>query len=156
MVEHGGSPVGSSVSKLEFTFDSPESLITDFLLALRARNLEQLKRFALTESEFREFVWPRLPRSQPEMGVPVEYAWGELNQKSLSSLATTFQRHGGRRYELVGVRFVDGTTDYGTFLVHRRTRLTVRDERGETVDLELFGSILETGGSYKLFSYRVD
>jgi hypothetical protein len=40
--------------------------------------------------------------------------------------------------------------------VHRRTRLTVRDERGETVDLELFGSILETGGSYKLFSYRVD
>jgi hypothetical protein len=155
-LRHRVRPGDSSTNGLVFTFDSPESLARSFLRALSAGNVEKLKRFALTEQEFRDFVWPQLPRSRPEMGLPVEYAWGELNQKSLSSLAVTFRRHGGRKYELVSIGFREETTDYGLFLVHRRSRVVVRDERGRVVELELFGSILETQGTYKLFSYWVD
>jgi hypothetical protein len=73
-----------------------------------------------------------------------------------ASAAEGLRRIDARSSRAEGQRTTQGIPDYGPFLVHRRTRLTVRNERGETVDLELFGSILETGGSYKLFSYRVD
>jgi hypothetical protein len=151
-----GSPTPASTSDLEFTFDSPEGLATSFLRALRARNAERLKRFALSEREFCDYVWPQLPRSRPEMGVPIEYAWGDLHQKSLTALAMTFRRYGGRSYELIDVRFRGETTDYGLFLVHRRAVVIARNELGRTVQLELFGSILEADGAFKLFSYVVD
>jgi hypothetical protein len=53
--------------------------------------------------------------------------------------------------------FMDGETDYGAFIVHRKSELRVRDtESGEELSLELFGSVMERKGKYKLFSYVTD
>ena len=58
--------------------------------------------------------------------------------------------------ELVSVDFDGESTVYGTFTVHRESRLTVRDQEGTERDVRLFGSILQRGDEYKLFSYLVD
>jgi hypothetical protein len=141
---------------LKNLYDTPELLAEAFLRALEEDDVETLKSLALTEEEFRSHVWPKLPASRPERGVPFEYGWADLNQKSLSSLRRTYSRYRGRELELLEVRFEDGATDYGTFLVHRDARVKVRTGSGEERWLDLFGSVLEARGKYKLFSYVTD
>jgi hypothetical protein len=141
---------------LSSTFDSPEALARAVLKAFAEEDVETLKRFPLDKDEFRLYVWPKLPASRPERGVPLEYAWGELSQKSRSAVASSFSRYRGRRFELISMGFRGESTDYGSFRVHRESRLKVRDESGEEADLALFGSVMEWNGRYKLFSYVTD
>ena len=141
---------------LHHTFSSPEALSEAVLIALAAQDADGLEKLALSEIEFRTAVWPDLPSSRPERGVPFDYAWGDLHQKSSNALRRLVTRHGGERFELVGVRFTGGTTPYRTYQVHRETILDLRDGEGNDLALALFGSILERDGEFKLFSYVVD
>ncbi len=63
-------------------------------------------------------------------------------------------REGGKRYELLDVRFA-GETNYQTYRVHREATLRVRDSNGEEQDLRVCGSLLEQKGAWKVFSYVV-
>ena len=155
------APAESGATNLEpalsSTFDSAEALADAVLEALAKEDVERLKSLPLSKDEFRLYVWPKLPASQPERGVPLEYAWGELSQKSRNAIASSYARYKGRKLELLSMTFMDGETDYGAFIVHRKSELGVRDtESGEELSLELFGSVMEWKGKYKLFSYVTD
>ena len=117
---------------------------------------DRLAALALNGREFRDVVWPALPASRPERGVPVSYAWGDLNQKSANALRRLVARWGGHRFTLLDVAYDGGTTDYGAFRVHRETRLRVRDENGREIEMRFYGSTLVRGGEHKVFSFVVD
>ena len=152
----GANQNTSSPAPLHQTFSSPEALSRAVLAALADHDGDRLASLALSELEFRTVVWPELPSSRPERGLPFDYVWGDLHQKSTNALRRLVARHGGERYDLAGVAFAGETTPYDTYRVHRETVLDVRDEAGEEVTLSLFGSILERDGDFKLFSYVVD
>jgi hypothetical protein len=120
------------------------------------RDLEGLRDLALSEQEFRAYVWPELPASRPERNTPLEFVWGTLRQKSDNSLRRLLSLHGGRRYRLLGMEFREAATPYETFVVHREAVLRLRDEQGAERTLALFGSVLQRGGEYKLFSFVAD
>jgi len=148
---------GGEEPRLSSTFESPEALARTVLEAVSKEDAGTLKSLPLTKDEFRLYVWPKLPASRPERGLPLEYVWGELNQKSRNAIATNYARYKGRKLELVAIRFKDGKTDYESFIVHRKALLRVRDpESGAEQNLELFGSVMEWKGKYKLFSYVTD
>jgi hypothetical protein len=155
------APVASEATDLEptlsSTFESPEALARAVLEALATQDVETLKGLPLSKDEFRLYVWPKLPASNPERGVPFEYAWGDLGQKSRNAIASSYARYKGRNLELLSLSFQDGETDYGSFVVHRESMMRVKDrENGEELDLALFGSVMEWKGRYKLFSYVTD
>lgn len=152
----GSSDDNSPLSPLHHTFPSPEALSEAVLAALADGDADTLASLALSELEFRTAVWPDLPSSRPERGVPFDYAWGDLHQKSSNALRRLVARHGGKRYALVRVTFAGETTPYRTYRVHRETLLDVRNEEGGELTVALFGSILEREGEFKLFSYVVD
>ena len=152
----GGAEGDPPLSPLHHTFPSPEGLSRAVLTALADNDADTLRALALDEVEFRNAVWPDLPASRPERNVPFDYAWGDLHQKSNNAFRRLVARYGGRRYELVGVRFAGETTQYRSYKVHRETFLDLLDEEGEEVRLALFGSILERDGEFKLFSFVVD
>ncbi len=135
---------------------SPEALASAVLDALARRDRAALERVALSEQEFRDFVWPDLPAARPERNLPFSYVWGDLYQKSQNSLVATFANHAGRRYELVRVRFDGARTRYSRSEVRRDTVVTVRDAEGTERDLRLFGSSVQQAGAWKVFSYVVD
>ena len=114
-----------------------------------------LEAIALNETEFRDHVWPQLPASRPERNLPFSYVWGDLRQKSALALDRVMSREGGKRYELIDVRFA-GDSDYHTYRVHREATLRVRDAAGTELDLQVCGSMLEQDGVWKVFSYVVD
>jgi len=143
--------------RLSSTFDSPEALAREVLRAVSQQDVATLKSLPLSKEEFRLYVWPDLPASRPERGLPLEYVWGELAQKSRGAIAANYARYKGRKLELVSIRFEDGSTDYDGFTVHRKALLRVHDpESGTERQISLFGSALEWKGRYKLFSYVTD
>ena len=141
---------------LDPMFETPEALTRAILKAFETEDGEALRSYALTKEQFRLYVWSKLPSSRPERGVPFEYGWGDLHEKSHNALLRNFARFKGRKLELLGLRFEDGVTDYGTYKVHRDARVQVRTEGGEKRWLDLFGSVMEWQGKYKLFSYVTD
>jgi hypothetical protein len=145
----------SRVPPLTNTRDSSEALAGDVLDAFAGRDRAALDRLVLSEQEFRDHVWPDLPAARPERNLPFSYVWGDLHQKSDLYLARTLREIGGRRYTLRHVTFA-GKTEYGSYRVHRKATLHVRDAAGVESELRVCGSIIEKSGAWKVFSYVVD
>lgn len=141
---------------LEPTFDSPEALGKAFVEALAREDGATLNGYALTEAQFKHYVWPQLPSSRPERNVSFEFGWADLHQKSHNALLHTFSKYKGIPFEFREIRFEDGATDYDTYVVHRDARVLVRRNDGREEWLDLFGSVMEHDGRYKLFSYVTD
>lgn len=149
-------PPAAASERLSPTWGSAEEAAQAFLDALAAGDPDRLRATALTREEFADVVWPELPSSRPNRNLPLDYAWRDLNQKSTNELSRTHHRYGGRRFALERVEFLGETTGYVTFDVHREARLLLTDEEGTLLRLRLFGSMIERGGRWKLFSFVID
>lgn len=141
---------------LTHTFDSPEALGREVLARLARRDQGGLRELALTQTEFADHVWPKLPASRPERNTPLSFVWGRLEQQSALSLAGMVARLGGTAYVLQEVRFEGETTDHGNFSVHRESVLVVRAPSGEVEQIKVFDAMLTQGGRHKVFSFVVD
>lgn len=135
---------------------SIDALAHAVLQAVAARDVLTLRRLALDETQFRQHVWPELPASRPERNLPFSYVWGDLHTKSSTNLDRVLSTYGGRTYTLDRIRFTGGTTQYRTFVVHRDSSLEVHDEKGRRETIQLFGSVIEKDGRFKVFSYVAD
>jgi hypothetical protein len=145
----------NSAPPLANAHPSAESLATAVVEAVRQADRPALEALAVSEREFREHVWPRLPAARPERNLPFSYVWGDLRQKSGLALAATIQQHRGRLYDVMTVSF-SGATDYIDYKVHREATFRVRDSTGNESDLRVCGSLIEKDGAWKVFSYVVD
>lgn len=135
---------------------SPVAVASLVVRGLAARDLDGLRALAVTEAEFREIVWPKLPASRPERNVPWDYAWQDLHGKSEVHLRSLLAPWQDRGFAVTEVTFRGQTTDYGTYRVHRETIVTLRDVTGKEQKGRLFGSMIEMDGRFKVFSYVVD
>jgi hypothetical protein len=149
------SACGPAPPPLANTHESATAVARAVLDALEHRDLARLQALALSEQEFRRHVWPGLPASREERNLPFSYVWGDLRQKSESSLRATLARHGGRRHELMEVVF-GGESDYGEFRVHRAAMFRLGDPLPEQSEQRMIGSMIEMDGAWKVFSYVAD
>lgn len=136
-------------------FDSPEGAARAVLDALWTRDTARLRSLPITETEFRKHVWPALPVAQANVGATPDYTWAEMTQKNAAFLSGLLADHGGRRFVLRNVRFLGEVTDYDGFTTHGKAELTV-DVDGRTETIRLFGSMIESSGRWKIYSYVVD
>ncbi len=134
---------------------SPEALTRSFLDSLAASDIPGMKRLRITKKEFCWYVWPELPASQLP-NISCDFAWSQATLNSLAGLSSVLSDYGGRRFELVSLRFAGGSEVYPSYVVHKDTRVTIRDENGQEHEVRLFGSMLELDGTFKLFSFVVD
>lgn len=140
---------------LQHTLESPDAVGRAVLQALAARDEAALRRLAIDEAEFRDHIWPSLPAARPERNLPLDYVWGDLRQKSGTSLTRTLAEHGGKQYQLEQV-VLGQTTEYAGFKTHARTILRVRGTGPAVLDIRVFGSLVEKNGRWKVFSYVAD
>lgn len=135
--------------------DSVQRLAEALVTAYRTGDRAALSRMAMTEAEFREWVWPYLPAARAERNLPFAYVWGDLHQKSHDSLRQLFARYAGREMAFESVRFT-GVSVYGQAIIHREAEVTVSSPAGSGEPLRLSGSFLEVEGQWKIFSFVVD
>lgn len=124
--------------------------------ALSARDVDRLVSLAVSDLEFRKNIWPALPASQPDVGMPADYVWSDTNLRSRGQLAETLNEHGGEPLTVDAVRFGGDSTDYEGFRLHREAWVSVHDRGGHRQELRLFGSMVETTAGWKVYSYIVD
>lgn len=142
---------------LEWGLESPQAVAAAVVAALDARDMRALERLSVNEQEFRQLVWPRQPAARPERNIPWEYAWRSLAARSRHQLKARLSEWArGHRLTVVGLKFAGETTDYGAYRVHRRSVVTLRDGAGRLETTRVFGSLIEQGGRYRVFSYVVD
>jgi len=146
---------GNEPIPLTPSYESKDAAVSAFLQALAARDRDTLMAQAVSQSEFLKHIWPALPASRPDVGMPADRAWTEQAQRNANFLAQTLGEHGGRRYELVAASFKGSPTTYGSFTIHPKTTLDIRDEFGVR-EVRLFGSMIESGGRWKIYSFVVD
>lgn len=146
---------GNAPIPLSPSYESKDAAVTAFLQALAARDRDTLAAQVVSQTEFLKHIWPALPASRPEVGMPADRAWADQAQKNANFLSQTLGEHGGRRYELVAASFAGSATTYGAFTIHPKTRLDIRDDAGIR-EVRLFGSMIESGGRWKVYSFVVD
>lgn len=154
-----GIPASLAAAPLSNTFASIDELAAAILSGIEQNNGRALWSLALSEEEFRNVVWPVLPANRPERNTPFDYTWGTLEFKSSNALNTTLAKYTGHHYELVRVDFVaheQRQRDYGAFRVHRDARVLVKKADGSEEWFDLFGSVIERNGRFKVFSYVTD
>ncbi|MBI4468335.1 MAG: hypothetical protein HY650_03330 [Acidobacteria bacterium] len=134
---------------------SPEVLVEQVLEALARNDGGSLKNLALTKEEFCDILWPELPSSETP-NLTCDWVWNTFGPSSLNKLSQTLGAHAGRKYQLVRLRCVRGTTAYKSLKVHEDCRVVVGDDEGRERELKLFGSILEMDGQFKLCNFIVD
>jgi hypothetical protein len=148
------SACGRGAPRFAHTFESPQALAAAVLAAVEAKDRATLESLALSETEFREQVFPEMPAWGK---IPTTYVWGDLRQKSANQIARLTASLGGRAFAVEDVAFDGGATAYRTFVVHRKPRLVVKElPSGPKRNLAVFGSVIECDGRYKLFSYVVN
>ena len=150
------SAISCSSAALPNAHESPEALSRAVLGAIEAGDTDALRSLALNKEEFTEHVWPELPAARPGRNLSPSFVWGDLSQKSNIMLRGTLSAHGGKEYTLVRILFLGETTQYDSYRVHRESELTVKAADGIEKQLRVFGSVLEKGGRYKVFSYVID
>jgi hypothetical protein len=142
---------------LDWGLDSPRAVAEAVVAALDAGDVQALERLSVNEQEFRQVVWPRQPAARPERNIPWEYAWRSLAARSRHQLRGRLSEWAhAQRFTVVGVTFAGETTDYGAYRVHRQSVVTLRDTAGRVETTRVFGSLIEQGGRYRVFSYVVE
>lgn len=136
-------------------YPSKDAAVQAFLTAVATRDRASLEALTVNEREFRRDIWPALPASEANVGMPPDYVWTETAQKNAGYLAQLLAEHGGTQYTLRVTTFAGHTSDYGAFRVHRKTVLDLRGPEGP-VTVRLFGSMVESGGRWKIYSLVVD
>lgn len=134
---------------------SPEAVTREFLKALAAKDITKLRQLRITKDEFCQFVWPELPSSKIQ-NLSCDFAWDQATLRSEGRLYDLLSRHGGKRYEMVSVRFPKGVDTYPGYKILKETQLVIKDESGSQQEVRLFGSMLEMNGQFKLFSFVMD
>jgi hypothetical protein len=141
---------------LAHTFESPEALGGAVLDALARKDRAALDAMALSEQEFRAYLWPHLPVSRPERNMPFDYVWSDLAGKSRAFLRARLSAGARAEGQVKRVVFDGASTRYGDVTVMRRARLVLQDAAGREQDVRAFGSVLVKDGRYKLVSYVTD
>jgi len=138
------------------THQTPQAVAEAVVAALNAGDSAALLALAVTEAEFRDVVWPKLPAARPERNLTWQYVWGDLHAKSRQQAAALMGAWQEGRYTFVDVGLDGKVDDHGTYRVHRDSRVELLTPQGHAVSQRLFGSVIEQQGQYKVFSFVVD
>ena len=104
-VREEGGPRPQETVRLSATFESPEAVARAVVEGLRGGDLAALKGLALSETEFKHLVWPKLPAARPERNLPMDYVWGDLAGKSDANIRARLGGWQDRGFVLVSLSF---------------------------------------------------
>ena len=125
------------------------------LEGLAAGDHASLAALRLSRDEYVEVVWPELPASDPDLNVPIEYVWADIEARNRSALIRLAPQFEGLAAELGEVVCTGGVREFETFRVHTDCWVVLRTPSGEH-RIQLFKDVVERGAGYKLFRYYDD
>lgn len=132
--------------------DSIDDLAKKVLMAIESNDIKELDALRINHDEFKNYLWPEFPAGKKNF--PFDFAWDNLNGKTIKGMTRALTDIGGQEYRLVDVAFEENSERYATFTIYTSAVLNVTDKDGNIKALKFCGSIIERKGEYKFLSYR--
>ena len=129
--------------------DSPEGLARAVVAALNKEDIAALHGLRVHREEYLKNILPAFP----PINFSPEFAWNNLNKRSIIGVNKWIRRYGGESLSFTGIRFEKPEEPYKGLKLLRGTVLSVRTQRGKHVDLRILGSVVFRDGRYRLLSY---
>ncbi len=142
--------------RLAPTFASLDELAVALRDALRAADVDRLRRLAVTADEFRDVVWPELDAARPERRLSWDFVWSQHELRHERGLARAAGLFGGQDLVVTAVDFTQETRDYPTFRLHRGSVVRLVTPAGASREAEVFASVIEVDGRFKIYSFITD
>ena len=149
----GGAPAGAA------PFPGSGSSLAEVgqrvLEALAAGDNASLAALRLSRDEYVDVVWPELPASDPDLNVPLEYVWADIEARDRRALIRLAPQFEALAAELEEVTCAGEVEEFETFRVHTDCWVVLRTPSGRH-RIQLFKDLVERGAGYKLFRYYDD
>lgn len=121
------------------------------LRALEERDAGALQALRVTESEYKEHVFPEFPEAKGT--IPADFHWFHLNVRSWNGIEEAVRRYGGLRFELLDVLPAKGVTKYATYELWNKVELVVGLPDGSIDQIRVFGSLVHMDGVWKILGF---
>lgn len=145
---------GPAPTSLDSEWTSVDALARDFVQALAARDTAFLTRVIVTPAEYIAFYFPHSVYMEPPYQMDPATIWFQMSSGSSRGLGRALARFGGKDLEMEGYA-CDVAVQQGPNLVRERCRLRLRLD-GESLEIRLFGPVLERDGRVKFLTYGND
>jgi hypothetical protein len=135
---------------------SVEDVAERAVSALSRGDRKALIGLLVRQAEYRRLVFPALPASAPEGNLDPDFAWENMQLRSLRDLGRAereWQERGRPALRLVSVK-AEGIEQHGGLRIHGPLRVTIRAGDGPEEALRLLGGVVERDGQFKLLAYR--
>jgi hypothetical protein len=132
---------------------SREALVQAFVHALEARDAAALDRMAITAEEFAYLYYPHTRFTSRPYELSPALVWFQLENYGGKGASRALGRYGGRHLGYVGYRCADEPQTEGPNRLWNGCVVRHLDAAGDTVDLSLFGPILEHRGHFKFVNF---
>lgn len=133
-----------------------DSLVVAFVAAVERADTAALAALPLTAAEFGAFYYPHSRFTAPPYQLAPELLWLQIQNEQGRGATRLLRRFAGAPLGYLGYACEPEPRTEGPNRVWERCRLRLRGERGDTVALRLFGSVLERGGAWRLMSLSND
>lgn len=133
--------------------NSRDELVETFVDALSRADTLALAGLAMTPTEFAWLYFPNSMYTEPPYQLPPGMVWFQLQNRSSRGLNRALSRLGGQTLYYTGYQCPDEGQAYGEGWIWHGCTLLGQLPTGEDVEQQLFGSILEWRGRYRLVSF---
>lgn len=133
----------------ENSLDSPDRIGLAVVDALNLKDIEKLDQLRVQRKEYISWIYPAFPKS----GFSSDFAWSNLNKKCRVGMRRWIERYGGLNLSFVNIRFNKPTRSYKGFQLLSGTVLTLKNSKGQKMELDILGSIIIKDNRCKLLSY---
>ncbi len=112
----------------------------------------RLRGYTLSLEEYRDVVWPRLGMDSIS-GMTFDWSWRDNQMRGGRAHRRYLQRMKGLPLRPVATQCTGEPQRFDGVTVIPDCTVTVRDSAGGTEQMQLFKSVVEIGGQYKIFRY---
>ncbi|GLC28046.1 hypothetical protein [Roseisolibacter agri] len=141
-----------SVDALAGGAPSADALVRRFATALEARDTATLHALRIDRREFAWAYYPASRLARPPYDLSPALMWFQLEGNSGRGLFHALEERGGRPLRLLS-HACPRVDAEGANRIHAGCTIRRLQAPGDTVQEQLFGAILERGGSFKFVSY---
>ena len=132
---------------------SKDQLIWTFVRALESSDTASLARLALTRAEVAYLVFPESPLSAPPYSQAPDLVWMRESYATVTGLERLLNRLGGKPLGFRSLSCAESSVVEGKNRIWRDCTVRFAPPGGTAQTLQLFASIIEREGRFKILSY---
>jgi len=145
---------GRRISALRNASESRDVLVRRAVGALSSADTADLRAMTVDAREFADLVFSTSPFARPPFRQPVGFAWQQIHGSSTVGMRRLIQKMSGHTWRYIDHRCAPRVEHQGANTIWSSCEVRLVAPSGDTIPAQLFGSIIERDGRFKVVTFR--